>query len=405
MTAPPDPARLPVLSEDAVLRVLRSLLPAELRAGGRRLEPLEGVHWTQAQSLREDGLALDSLELLACAASVNRMFQLHETGLEDYLLGEMRLEGWVRVVRACLAEGVSGATFTTSGSTGAPSACGHKAADLAAEIAFWCERFGDRRRIVPLVPAHHIYGFLFTVLLPEALDVPVLDARGLGPGALARELRGTDLVIGFPAGLSALLRSLPSLPAGIRVTSSTAPLPEGTHLALRAHGAERVIEIYGSSETGGIGWRDRPGAAFRLLPRWARGQAGERASVVERASGTEMPLPDRVEWDGGDALLPQGRKDRSVQVGGVNVQPEHVARRIASHPLVSSCVVRLDTGLAEPRLKAFVVPREGQDPGAVVAPLEAWCREHLPTPERPVRIDAGAALPVNEMGKLADWGA
>ncbi|WP_407927902.1 AMP-binding enzyme [Belnapia arida] len=100
-----------------------------------------------------------------------------------------------------------------------------------------------------------------------------------------------------------------------------------------------------------------------------------------------------------------GRKDHAVQVGGVNVYPDRIAARLREHPLVADCVVRLDSCLAEPRLKAFAIPAPGAEPQRLAAELEAWCRSAFPAPERPVRIDCGPALPVSELGKLTDWEA
>lgn len=391
------------LSASAVQRILRSLLVAELAAGGRKLGVAEAATWPEDLSLAEDGLALDSLELLACAGAVNQLFQLHETGIEDYLLSERRFDAWATIIAAGLNEGVSGFTFATSGSTGAPKRCGHSLAVLDAETAFWASRYAGIARVVQAVPAHHIYGCLFVALLPDRLDVPVLDARPMPPGKLAQTLRADDLLVGFPAGYAQLLRSLPALPQGIRCVSSTGPLPAETQRALHDAGAAEVTEVYGSSETAGLAFRTGPVAPFQLLPRWRPGQPGDAASVIECASGTETALPDRAEWDAAGALWLRGRKDHAVQVGGVNVFPARIASRLAEHPLVLECAVRLDETLSEPRLKAFVVTAAGQPVDAVVAVLDAWCRQSFSAAERPVRFDCGDALALSDLGKLTDW--
>ncbi|MBK1659120.1 4-coumarate--CoA ligase [Paracraurococcus ruber] len=404
------PPRLP-LSDEAILRILRSCLAAELTAQGRRIPAADAAGWTADLPLGEAGLALDSLEKLACAAAANALFQLHETGIEDHLLAAPDLAGWVAVVRAALAEGTSGLTFLTSGSTGARQPCPHPMARLLAEGTAWAAEFAGTRRIIAQVPAHHIYGFLFTALLPDLLGVPVLDARALAPGRLLREMAPGDLLVGFPTGLAALLTTLGAArlpvgdPPGLAVVSSTAPLPAATHAGLLAAGARQVTEVYGSSETAGIARRTAPDAAFRLLPWWRPGAAGDTASVIEAATGAEIALPDRCAWqaDGGLRLL--GRKDRAVQVGGMNVFPARVAETLRGHPLVAECAVRLDATLAEPRLKAFVVPAPGADPAWLAAELEAWTRRTLPAPERPVRFAIGPALPAAELGKATDWDA
>ncbi len=99
----------------------------------------------------------------------------------------------------------------------------------------------------------------------------------------------------------------------------------------------------------------------------------------------------------------RGRKDRAVQVGGINVQPERIAARLRDLPFVADCSVRLESALPEPRLKAFVVPGRGQDPAVVAEAVAEWCRAHCTAAERPARIDIGERLPVSELGKPADW--
>lgn len=399
----PHPAPLAALPEDAVLRALRGLLADELGAGGRALGTLEAAAWPHDLDLGPEGLALDSLERLNFGAAVNQFFRLHETGIEDYLLVERRLPGWARVVRHALAEGTSGITFRSSGSTGTPVPHGHDAAALMTEAEFWAEHFSGRARIVTLVPGHHIFGFLFTVLLPSVAGVPVLDARAMPPGRLAAALAPTDLVVGFPAGLAALLRSLGRLPDGIVVASSTAKLPAPTQLALLAAGAAQVTEIYGSSETAGIGWRDVAGAGFRLLPRWTLDGTAAEPTLHEVATGRLVALPDRAHQAADGTLLLEGRKDNAVQVGGMNVHPARVAQVLRTHPDVLAAAVRPDTTLAEPRLKAFVVPAHGADPVQLEAALRRFCAERLSSPERPVHFSFGGALPEGALGKARDW--
>jgi 4-coumarate--CoA ligase len=392
------------LPHSAILRMLRPLLAQEAAAAtGRRIDAADEAAWPDALALGEDGLGLDSLGVMACGAAVDRLFQLHETGAEGYLLLQRRLDAWAGIVGGALRHGVSGFTFATSGSTGAPRLFSHALSALLDEARFWAGTFADRRRVVLTVPGHHIYGCLFGVLLPTLLDRPVLDGRAMTPGALARSLAPGDLLVGFPAGLALLARHGAALPGDVRATSSTAPLPAETARALRDLGLAQLTEIYGSSETAGIGWRTAPDAPFRLLPRWRPGAGGDAASLVEAATGATMPLPDRVAWLPGGLLAPIGRKDNAVQVGGVNVWPMRVAAEIAAHPEVAEAVVRLDVALPEPRLKAFVVPAPAADAARLPAALAAWCAARLTPPERPVRFDLGAALPRSAMGKDADW--
>lgn len=402
-----------LLDTAAILRVLRTLLAAELARGGRReIGPAETSLWTSDQRTDEEGLGLDSLERIACGTAVNVFFRIHETGIEDYLMFEQTLGGWARVVRAALSEGTSGITVHTSGSTGSPRACFHPWPRLMAETDYWASTFRGRRRIVQLVPSHHLYGFLFTVLLPGRLGAPVLDARASGPGQLARSLTAGDLLVGVPSLLGPLARIRSAVPEGVAIVSAGAALPDDLALALSDAGAESVHDIYGSSETGGVAVRTYPEDTHTLLPFWrpadGGGECGAGIVWADADNVSQDPpdhvtvLPDRISWVSPGRLRLDGRRDHAVQVGGINVYPNQVAERLSAHPMVASCAVRLDEQLNEPRLKALVVPRRGSGDD-VVATLEAYCRESFSAAERPVRIDLASHLPRSPLGKTADW--
>ena len=100
-------------------------------------------------------------------------------------------------------------------------------------------------------------------------------------------------------------------------------------------------------------------------------------------------------------LLPAGRIDAAVQVGGANVFPGYVADVLAMHPSVAQASVRLmrpDEGV---RLKAFVVLRAGAS--ASPEALLDWCAQRLSVPERPAAVTFGSRLPRQASGKPADW--
>ncbi len=366
-----------MLDEAAILRVLRSLLPNGLPPGKR-------------------GRA-------ACAASVRTFFEWQGGGTKDPLLTGPDLDAWAAAIHAALGAGTTGITVHTSGSTGAPCARPQPWDRLEREVAHWALTASDRRRIVQHVPSHHVYGCIFTVLLPARLGIPVLDASALPPDQLAALLRETDLLVAAPPLLAALVPLLPRTPDGLVIVSAGAPLPWEIADALYEAGAV-VHDIYGSAETGGVAVRTHPATWHRLLPFWRGGQGGFAASVVG-LDGVAVPLPDRVVWKGPDTLRLDGRKDVTVQVGGADVYPARVAAFIAGHPMVAECAVRLDTTLPQPRLKAAVVPRAEapRDASRLVATLEAFCRAQLTGAERPARIDIMPALPRSIFGKAKDW--
>jgi 4-coumarate--CoA ligase (photoactive yellow protein activation family) len=295
-------------------------------------------------------------------------------------------------------------TFRTSGSSGTPRRCSHLLAGLWREVDALARLLPGRRRVLSAVPAHHIYGFLFTVLLPQSGEspLPVLDLRGASPAALAAQLAPGDLVVAHPDFWNAVAALAPVFPGDVAGVSSGAPCPDDTARTLAAGGL-RLLQVYGSSETAGVGTREEAGEPYRLLPYWRRGEADD--TIEREADGLVQGfgLQDRLEWIDGERFVPNGRIDQAVQVGGANVYPAYVAEVLALHPGVQECVVRPMRPDEGSRLKAFVVPAADQVPASLRAALDAWIAERLTPPERPAALSFGPALPRQPGGKPADW--
>lgn len=388
-----------MIPRDGLGRLVAALIADELgRIRGRTVEPAEWRGWTDATPVDEDGMGADSLSRLELAARVNAFFHMHEVGAEDYLLVRRTLGDWTEIVGQSLALKADHLTFQTSGTTGTPRCAIHRLRDLLDEVAAQAALWPGVRRVVALTPPHHIYGFLLGVLGPATWGLPVLDARGLSPAQVARTLGDGDLIAATPFLWDILLRSGAPLPGGAVGLTSTAPAPAALWTDTAGRGLGRLVELYGSSETAGVGWRDAGDAPFTLLGHLLRDGDGGLRRAADRS---RLDPPDRLDWCG-DGFRPQGRHDGAVQVGGVNVFPDRVREVLAAHPAVAACAVRLDT--AAGRLKSFIVPREAADEAALAETLRHHCTARLSAPERPTRFTFGPALPRTEIGKLRDWG-
>ncbi|NDY90501.1 AMP-binding protein [Ideonella livida] len=435
--ATPDvhPALPPWWDEPEVLaRLVSHLLRAEmqqLRPGGwfatGQDDPAGG--WHPALDWRHD-LGADSLERMQLLTALAEWAELEDGPALERLWAEPTLAAACQALAHGLASRHEAVVFRTSGSTGPARGCRHRLAALWQEVAHWVLLWRDQglprpQRVVSLVPAHHIYGFLFSVLWPLAWQradgqpLPVVDAWRRPPAKAALGLRPGDVVVAVPALWGLLLRSPGDWPAQVSGLCSTAPCPPALAAALGgAGGLQAFLEIYGSSETAGLGVRRWPAADYTLLPYWERvpegsqeGQddacAGRVPRFLRQGSHQAVEGPDRLQWQGERRFQPVGRRDQVVQVGGVNVSPATVAAALAARPGVAQAVVRPWGEGAQARLKAFVVPapevRAAAQEAELVAALLAWARQGLPPAARPVHIQTGPALPVNAMGKACDW--
>ncbi len=387
---------LPTLS-----RVLADQLHAELRR--LRLGAPGGPSpwdWTAATRLDEFGpAAIDSLDLLSLSAATAEL--LPDAGLGPELMQVQCFGAWCDAVAGSVRHAPRQVIFRSSGSTGAPRRTTHALACLEDEAAGLALLIGGtRRRVLSAIPAHHAYGFIHSVLLPRRLGgLPVIELRGHAPAELATLLQPGDLVLGHPAFWDAVLRGLAgTLSVDVVGVTSSGPCAAETATGLRQAGLARLLQVYGASEAGGIGWRDDPAQPYTLLPGWRRDGDGLLRG--------EQPVqaPDLLSWEQDDRFRLVGRRDGAVQVGGVNVIPGQVSVALMRHPAVAEIAVRPMRSEEGSRLKAFVVPAANAPAhGELRAELHRFASSTLALAERPGAYSFGPALPRTEQGKLADW--
>jgi 4-coumarate--CoA ligase (photoactive yellow protein activation family) len=354
-----------------------------------------------AIEIGEDALGLDSLARLDLVGSLSRFFCLADTGAEDLLLVHRELGDWVRIVGAHLDRVAQAARFgfETSGSTGAPKVIAHARRVLDDEVreileTILCEHPAER--FLTTVPPRHIYGFLWGVLLPERGGQEVIECHRSTGEALFRLCRPGDIVIGTPFTWERAARLGQRLAGGVTGITSGGPSTAATWEAAHRLGLDRLVEIYGSTETGGIGWRNRRDAPFHLSDRVER--TGPR--LRRRADRSVVPLQDHLLWRGAGRFDVAGRIDDVVQIAGTNVSTSRVARLLGAVDGVAEAAVRLDAG----RMKALIVPSNPDGAtGHLEEALRARAARHLDAPARPDRYMFASAMPRNAMGKLADW--
>jgi 4-coumarate--CoA ligase (photoactive yellow protein activation family) len=390
-----------------VHRFVCDIAAGELARARRSAAGLATPPWGEGLRLDRD-LGADSLEVMSLAAALAESIHLHRAGIEDALLARRAVGQWIDVAQAGLEQFSAELTFRTSGSTGQPKPCVHALAALEEEARELAAAFTGRERILYAVPSHHIYGFIFTVLMPRELGLArdqLVDVRAGSPASLAAIVRPGDLVVAFPEYWRGLAQAVPRLPFGVVGVTSTAPCPDAVSAALERSGLEALVQVYGSSETAGVGWRKSHRDPYRLLSHWER-QGDE--TLVRRVAGrrVEVRAPDMLDWIDARAFHVGMRRDAAVQVGGYNVHPHHVRGVLLGHPAVREAAVRLMRPDEGDRLKAFlVVDPSVAESGAFEAELREWIDARLSPPERPRALRFGRALPASATAKALDWDA
>ncbi|AIY41888.1 Acyl-CoA synthetase, AMP-(fatty) acid ligase / (3R)-hydroxymyristoyl-[ACP] dehydratase [Collimonas arenae] len=268
-----------------------------------------------------------------------------------------------------------GLVIYTSGSTGEPQAVPKFLSQLATEVASLEQLFGDKvgdAEIFATVSHQHIYGLLFKVLWPITMG-RAIHAQQIN--FLEELLPGERpaVLVSSPAHLKRLPAELSSHQASSSfsalrsIFSSGGPLqPEVAAEAGRLLGSI-PFEVYGSSETGGIAWRQRIDGAddsWRVMPAIAW-RVAANDDVLEIRS---PHLPDLAWYAMADQVQAldlqrfrlKGRVDRIVKVEEKRISLDALERQLKSlAPVADARVLLLEQLQSQPqsrqRIAAFVV--------------------------------------------------
>ncbi|BDQ37262.1 hypothetical protein SYK_16220 [Pseudodesulfovibrio nedwellii] len=193
----------------------------------------------------------------------------------------------------------------------------------------------------------------------------------------------------------------------INGVTSTGPCPAEIIDELKSNGLKLMYEIYGSSETGDVGFRNDHKNGYTLLRHWEK---TDQNSQLKRKNATgehmEYSLQDIIDWHDETTFTPKRRTDNAIQIAGVNVYPSRVMKILATHPDIVDCAVRIMQPNEGTRLKAFIVPATGRKKTSQLeSSIRKWAKERLSPNEMPTSWTFGHKVPVNELGKQADWRA
>lgn len=352
-----------------------------------------------------------SLDMVQLASRFAVCLGLDKTGLSDLLLARRSAQGWCEVARRSLQINDEHIGFYSSGSTASPSLSRHSLRNLTAEAGFFVDQLSQLipyQRVVSTVPCHHIYGFIWGMLLPQqsaAVENLFVDTSSCLPTSWAAQLCELDLIVATPDTWKLLVALQVPMPRRFVAVSSTAPLPESVALEFAAqHPHAVMVEIYGSTETGGLAWRTHISQAFHLLPRWQLQTDDTGTTAVCCHDQQHYSLQDNIELLPGGYIRLHGRRDSVIQIAGHNINTDTVARRLSSHPDIVSAKVMHRQHEGETQLHYFlVVQSEVTAAQPWCSAFTAWLSHELGDVPPPVSVVLASSLPASSLGKSIVW--
>jgi uncharacterized membrane protein len=241
----------------------------------------------------------------------------------------------------------------TSGSTGKPRAVQQRLTEFETDNAFVLSRWGEeflKRKVCSTVSQHHIYGLLFSILLPFTAGIPFGRRRVQYPEEMEKLIDDSYMIITTPSFLKRAVEIETAESLKLRrpwvFTSGGVLTPETAQKTEEIFGFWPV-EVYGSTETSGIAHRQsKNGPEWTVFDNAVISKNDEGCLVIRSPyirDPAGFTTGDLVKiLDDGRFIL-KGRADSIVKIEEKRISLPEVESRIMQSGLVSDvCVVAME---------------------------------------------------------------
>lgn len=238
----------------------------------------------------------------------------------------------------------------TSGSTGKPKAILQRLTEFELDNKFIFSLWGEeflKRKLVATLSHHHIYGLLFSVMLPFAAGVPIRRTRIEFPTEFEKLDDESYFIVAVPAFLKRTVEveDKLNLKNPFITTSGGVLLPEVAKRTKDVFGFW-PMEVYGSTETSGIAYRQSVNGLEwtpfdnAVLSKNEEGCLNIKSPYIKDPAGFQTA--DLVEILEDGRFILKGRKDSIVKIEEKRVSLIEVENRILQTGLVKDvCVVAM----------------------------------------------------------------
>ncbi len=247
------------------------------------------------------------------------------------------------------------------------------------------------------VSPRHLYGLLFRLILPLISARPAERFHRRLPDQMSSLLEKTPaLFVSSPSALAALARQNASFVPGSLFLSSGGPLALADAELL----GQDLLELYGSSETGGIARRSSPSQPWQLLPGVLCREEDESFSVSSPWLPEWQLSGDRRQDLGEGRFYLLGRADRLIKIGEKRFSLDDAERALRQLPgVLDAAIAELGPSgeMGRAQIGALIVDEQARGPLELRRELLAAGLDPLLIPRRFRRLDS---LPRDPQGKL-----
>jgi len=241
----------------------------------------------------------------------------------------------------------------TGGSTGKPKIWSKSPRNLFAEAFYLKRKFAlsDKDLFVATVPPYHIYGLLFSVLVPFASHARVLPDIYTFPQEIISVINkhNASVLVSVPIHYRVLKVDNLSAPSLNVAFSSAGALDSSDSLYFYKKTGLEITEIYGSTETGGVAsrnvseqtdsWKPFDIVSCKLKDKRLLVKSDFTSPEMEQDKEGFSLTGDEVRKEKGNRFILLGRADGVVKVAGKRVDLLDVQNKIKRLSTVSDAFV------------------------------------------------------------------
>lgn len=327
----------------------------------------------------------------------------------------------------------------TSGSTGNPKLVEKTYSNMMIEVAFLkgLLKTDNRDLYLPLVPSFHIYGLLFSVLLPLYIGGSIRLDLPFSPSGIIEDglIKNSNIIVGNPTQYISISKFFNDYEKSdfkhIKYCiSSTMAIDSEIITKFYKEAGIKIIEVYGSTETGGIAYRkyydspywkmfpyinynidqdyenevedtkDKTGVLELDSPALSKQNSSNNADKLF-STGDVIELCDDNTDDKSFTLL--GRVNQIIKAGGNRVSAIEVENTVKKCSEVKDAVVigLRTSGLRGESIVAYVELSNGDKCETVsIKEIKNYCRNKLPDFKIPKTFVVLPSIPRTNNGKV-----
>lgn len=320
-----------------------------------------------------------------------------------------RDEKWIEFLKSNKIDENMNINFYTSGFTGFPKLIEKTLKQFEAEALKIIGEFGENLKdsiFAYSVPHYHSYGFVFDFLVPYILELKFLDNRINYLETLNNFEEYKEITfITNPAFLKRIDKSSLKIKSKWYVFSSTGALDKDTSdLCIETFNTD-AIEIYGSTEGGGMAYRKKSEKDLWTRLKIVKLKVNENGSLFcssgYTGEGLWVHVGDVVDMKNENEFELLGREDSIVKIEGKRISVQQIDRQILQDKnFIDSYTIYCKSYKREYAASFIVLKDANANKDNMIKYIKDYLKGYFEKIVIPKKIYFIERIPRNELGKI-----